>query len=230
MHEEDLASDNYPKKLAPELVKQFVQIVNCGFVPPHQHMIHILMNLEFNQKIWFELESYSSFIDQLSKMMLKTLTTVKPIHTETLLNGNRFDEAFLPLIILTHNLAEAGTQQLKNYLKESLFPSKDAAETSRELETELIHLLIHPGLSKIRHQMEELVFECFHHNGADMVQHFGLGITAGLLKRKNMLDPKYFERKHEESDMTEEEKEKEIERLVPLFRRLQELNVKCLSK
>ncbi|KAG9285153.1 hypothetical protein G9A89_004368 [Geosiphon pyriformis] len=159
-----------------------------------------------------------------------------------------FDEVITPLAALLKKLAEDGTVKLKlrsRLLPDNIDRSKPLVK-GQTLNARLIRLLTSVMYPNLRDSVSELLYILCDEDAQLLIYHVGYGNAAGYLMKKNILIPpksvgnsrvcsgqvinpitgQYY---HEEppplADMTEEEKEREAEKLFVLFERLNKTGV-----
>ncbi|RGB33087.1 guanine nucleotide exchange factor [Rhizophagus diaphanus] len=162
-------------------------------------------------------------------------------------NNLDFDEIITPLVVLLRKLAD-DDDYAKILIKEELLP--DNIDRSKPLEkgdsfsARLIGLMTSVMLPHLKDSISELLFILCNQDANLFVHHVGYGNAAGFLLSKNiMMPPSSSNTSHSDkpinpvtgqyceneppslSNMTDEEKEREAEKLFVLFERLKKTGV-----
>jgi hypothetical protein len=94
-------------------------------------------------------------------------------------------------------------------------------------------LIVHPGCSQIRQSTQELVFTLFRGDQNALVDYFGIGRVSGLLASKGMFNPACLPapspdtRTSMTDPMTEEEEEKEFQKVMECIDRMAQSGLVC---
>ncbi|CAG8516367.1 1653_t:CDS:2 [Cetraspora pellucida] len=163
--------------------------------------------------------------------------------------GVNFDEVIPPLVALIRKLAEED-ELAKTIMRNRLLP--DDVDRSKPLEkgdslsARLIRLMTSVMLPNLKDGISEFLYMICDQDANLFVHHVGYGNAAGFLMSRNIMIPPSISSKqtgHSEkpinpitgqylddeapllSDMTDEEKEREAERLFVLFERLKKTGV-----
>ncbi|GES77560.1 guanine nucleotide exchange factor [Rhizophagus clarus] len=162
-------------------------------------------------------------------------------------NDLDFDEIITPLVVLLVKLAD-DDDYAKILIKKELLP--DNIDRSKPLEkgdsfsAKLIRIMVSVMLPNLKDSISELLFILCDKDANLFVHHVGYGNAAGFLLSKNiMISPSSSNTSHSDkpinpitgqyceneppslSNMTDEEKEREAERLFVLFERLKKTGV-----
>ncbi|KAF2210796.1 hypothetical protein CERZMDRAFT_112974 [Cercospora zeae-maydis SCOH1-5] len=162
------------------------------------------------------------------------------------------EQAAAPLCTLLRRLYELATSQMKAYMRWLLLPNpKDRDRPLGQgdtLSSRLLRLSCSPNLPSLRGNISALLFELSDKDATKFVQNIGYGFASGFLMSQNIqvsanaadasssssldgFNPITGQRLSAESReelgmaMTEEEKEREAERLFVLFERLKATGV-----
>jgi hypothetical protein len=116
---------------------------------------------------WFKLVSQDDFSMQLARMLENALMILNdsqnqgdPFSSSAMLNGTPLDIALSPLIYLLYNLAQSSAE-VCCFIKSRIFP-----ESSKNIVGESFEILLtHPGQSRLRVVLEDLIFVLFDKNG-----------------------------------------------------------------
>ncbi|KAM3415466.1 hypothetical protein BST61_g8987 [Cercospora zeina] len=163
------------------------------------------------------------------------------------------DQAAAPLCTLLRRLYELATSQMKAYMRWLLLPNPKDRDTplgqGDTLSSRLLRLSCSPNLPSLRGNISALLFELSDKDATKFVQNIGYGFASGFLMSQNIQVPgnaadassslsfgdfnpitgqrlSAESREERSSDpMTEEEKEREAERLFVLFERLKATGV-----
>ncbi|CAK1354366.1 unnamed protein product [Cercospora beticola] len=163
------------------------------------------------------------------------------------------DQAAAPLCTLLRRLYELATSQMKAYMRWLLLPNtKDREKPLGQgdtLSARLLRLSCSPNLPTLRGNISALLFELSDKDANKFVQNIGYGFASGFLASQNIQVPANAadasssadandfnpitgqrlsaedREEHGSEPMTEEEKEREAERLFVLFERLKATGV-----
>ncbi|CAG8573446.1 9676_t:CDS:2 [Ambispora gerdemannii] len=163
--------------------------------------------------------------------------------------GVDFDEVITPLVALLKKLSEED-QTTKTKIKNKLLPDdidrSKPLEKGETLSARLIRLMTSVMFPNLRDNVSELLFTICDEDAHLFIHHVGYGNAAGFLMKRNILIPPtsssnlssktgeainpitgqyYQENPPSLTDMTDEEKEREAERLFVLFERLKKTGV-----
>jgi hypothetical protein len=153
------------------LVIKFPYQESIGSNQPCLHSIHILANLPVNNETWLidnaDLEWFTGGLVSLLSTLLhntaKGSSESNLFPMDSTVHGLPFADAILPFLVLLNGLATIS----KSMLKFRLFPIFISTQKneSPSLQDYLKVLIIHPGHSRLREQVEELVFCLFEESG-----------------------------------------------------------------
>ncbi|MCJ1455018.1 hypothetical protein MMC28_005372 [Mycoblastus sanguinarius] len=183
-------------------------------------------------------------IDRLTIILSSTVRTIKEEQLETTLT---------PLITLLRRLYELAPAPIKSHMQSTLLPSDDERAQplgkSDSLPSYLLRLSTSPVAQQLREGVSSLLFELSSKNATTFVRNVGYGFAAGFLMTHNLPMPsgedlgekitivggreinpitgqmKDMEPRDNGPEMTDEEKEREAERLFVLFERLKATGV-----
>ncbi|RIA98636.1 guanine nucleotide exchange factor [Glomus cerebriforme] len=162
-------------------------------------------------------------------------------------NDPDFDEIITPLVVLLRKIAEEDNNA-KILIREELLPDNidrsKPLEKGNSLSARLIRLMTSVMLPHLKNNVSELLFALCDQDANLFVHHVGYGNAAGFLLSKNiMISPsssnttysdrpinpitgQYYDTELPSlSNMTDEEKEREAEKLFVLFERLKKTGV-----
>ncbi|CAG8495276.1 10271_t:CDS:2 [Racocetra fulgida] len=195
--------------------------------PPHSHAIHALLNFPVApyKSIWFPPEQQTQQYALLDKFLetLKTMIfiAIKGDPDADIENGQKeygvnFDEVIPPLAVLIRKLAEedelARTITRNRLLPDNVDRSKPL-EKGDSLSARLIRLMTSVMLPNLKDGISELLYVICDQDGHSE-------------KPINPITGQYLDDEAPSlSDMTDEEKEREAERLFVLFERLKKTGV-----
>ncbi|CAG8745161.1 11389_t:CDS:2, partial [Gigaspora rosea] len=195
--------------------------------PPHSHAIHALLNFPVTpyKSIWFPPEQKTQQYALLNKFLetLKTMIFIAVngdpdvgIENGQQKYGVNFDEVIPPLVALIRKLAEEDELariNAKNILLPDDVDRSKPLEKGDDLSARLIRLMTSAMLPNLKDGVSELLYVI-----CDQDVHSDKSI--------NPITGQYLENEAPSlSDMTDEEKEREAERLFVLFERLKKTGV-----
>ncbi|CAG8507295.1 7958_t:CDS:2 [Paraglomus brasilianum] len=187
-------------------------------------------------------------VDMLKKMVFFIVKGDPDDNNSGKSNGLDMDEAIAPFVVLLKKLAE-DDYDARVMLKSKLLPDNidrsKPLEKGESLTARLIRLMTSVMLPHLRDGVSELLFKLCDENASLFVHHVGYGNAAGFLMSHNITIPSsdptapiYSEKpinpitgQYMEdaplslANMTDEEKEREAERLFVLFERLKKTGV-----
>lgn len=159
------------------------------------------------------------------------------------------DQAATPLLTLLRKIQEVATPEVRQRMQVFLFPDDEARSKplgqGDSLPSRLLQLSISPSLAKLRESISALFFELSDSNPTTFIHNIGYGYAAGFLSTHKIEVPEMAMRADAEGadinpitgqrldaesadpgpEMTDEEKEREAERLFVLFERLKATGV-----
>ncbi|CAG8513711.1 14176_t:CDS:2 [Acaulospora morrowiae] len=207
-----------------------------------------------HKKIWFPPEKKSQqyeLLDQLLEILKSMIFTAIQGDPDSNIDRNSkygvdFDEVITPLVALLKKLAEedelAKTMERNRLLPDDVDRSKPL-EKGDSISARLIRLMTSVMLPNLKDSVSELFFVLCDQDANVFIHHVGYGNGAGFLMSRNIMIPstssiynsdksinpitgQYFEDEPPSlSDMTDEEKEREAEKLFVLFERLKKTGV-----
>ncbi|CAG8458046.1 24565_t:CDS:2 [Dentiscutata erythropus] len=224
------------EKLLPVIIKVITELPPPSPLPlgpPHSHAIHALLNFPVApyKSIWFPPEQKSQqfalldkFLEILKTMVLIAVDGDPDIIIENGQNkyGVNFDEVVTPLVALIRKLAEedelARTIARSRLLPDDVDRSKPL-EKGDNLSARLIRLMTSVMLPNLKDGASELLYVICDQDASSKQK-------AHSDKPINPITGQYLEDEAPSlSDMTDEEKEREAERLFVLFERLKKTGV-----
>jgi hypothetical protein len=206
---------------------------------PFGQVLSAILNLDSADDAWKK----NAFPDSEPNLVLSTVVNILRSalkhYQEEELNKN-----VAPVIVLLHKLYESAADDQKAYLRKALLPSdEDRAQAlgkSDSLASHLLRLSVSPLAPELREAVSTLAWVMSGCNPDTFVHNVGFGYASGFLVSKGMALPtgtgvdvddsgaeinpitgqrRDAEPKVEEPSMTDEEKEREAERLFVLFER-----------
>ncbi|KAJ3321459.1 hypothetical protein HDV06_004128 [Boothiomyces sp. JEL0866] len=252
--EDDSDSEKY-KKLLSEIVDISIStpLGDPPMSAPHLHAINALMNFPVKplKSAWLPDQSFS-MIELLVNILHSSVKELSPDNNPDYCEDTAFgapsDQAIIPLLILLKKLA--GIEEVKQYLLGKIMPKNlDRTKSLTKgtgLPNCLIRCLTAVHLLNTRDFICELMITLCDNDSDQFVAYVGYGNAAGFLYNKGI--PSKFSKSNlseEEHDsnidpitgtikqdkpspwegMTDEEKERESERLFVLFDRLNKTGV-----
>jgi Guanine nucleotide exchange factor synembryn len=219
--------------------------------PPLQggllYIINALASLEFRQ------ESSGEILPDVAQYFRPAVDKFLAVLDESLkqYTSSELDTQAIPLLTLLRKINEAADENIRNLLKSELLP-KDAERDvplgqSDSLPSRLLKLTTAGGLINLPEVVSAFLFELSDRDPTKFVQNVGYGYAAGYLMSHKIpvpenaksasskaeqvpINPITGQRLDKEKDvdlpeMTQEEKEREAERLFVLFERLKTTGV-----
>jgi hypothetical protein len=233
----------------PELADRFTSCVPDLFsilccqklpVPPLQVPVSSAINALMNMPITKD----SCPTKQQTKQLINILDRSIKAYPEM-----ELDQAATPLLTLLRKVQASASPELRNYMQSLLFPDEQARSKplgqGESLPSRLLRLSISPSLMNLRESISALFFELSDSDPTTFIHNIGYGYAAGFLSTHNVqvpetmmradaqgadINPVTGQRLSAESpdsqpEMTDEEKEREAERLYVLFERLRATGV-----
>ena len=153
--------------LSSQVMRAFCEVpfnVHNPISSPHCDCIHILMNLSFVPEAWFKFVHPKQFSQQLLNILdlsfqklLHSSNMEDPFSSSATLNGLTLDIALAPAIYLIYNLAQSDGV-ICVFIRNEIFPETGA---KKRIGNSLEKLMTHPGQSRLRVVIEDLVFLLF---------------------------------------------------------------------
>ncbi|KAI4846885.1 hypothetical protein E4T45_07041 [Aureobasidium sp. EXF-8846] len=203
---------------------------------PVNHIINALMNMHITQ----ETCPTATQVQQLVKILDLSVKA----YSET-----ELDQAGTPLLTFLRKVQEEASPDVRQRLQSLLLPDEEARlkplGQGDSLPSRLLRLSISPSLMNLRESISALFFELSDGNPTTFIHNIGYGYAAGFLSTHKIevpetmmqadaqgadINPVTGQRLAAEStsiepEMTDEEKEREAERLYVLFERLRATGV-----
>ncbi|KAK2745866.1 hypothetical protein FQN57_003479 [Myotisia sp. PD_48] len=231
-----------------------IEIPSPPLQAPVNYLVNSLLNLDleakkskhFNTNPLFPKFDQNCNVDKLINILDQAVAMHKPEQLETLV---------VPLLTLLRNIYSFAPEGPRKYMEWLLLPEDDDRDKpigqSNTLSSRLLRLSTSPVAPKLRDGISAMMFELSGSNAVDFVRNVGYGFAAGFLMTQNMsvpesakeafstkgpnqlsseINPVTGQRFDAEPvdngpEMTQEEKEREAERLFVLFDRLQATGV-----
>ncbi|ORX86160.1 hypothetical protein K493DRAFT_83766 [Basidiobolus meristosporus CBS 931.73] len=244
-------SANY-SSLIPTLIRVITEIPcepSAPISPPHSHAMHVLLNISIIgfESLWFPEDSAEPLA--LVTKLIEILVSVSNLRsTEESRSSEDMDTFFPPFLILMSNIAKENPAA-HDLMKEQLLPddidrSKPLGK-GRSVSDFLISLLTAGAMSRTKDTVGEFLFTLCDQDSSKFVAHVGYGNAIGFLTNHgipfappnshsqgedgaeiNPVTGQYLDNEPPDlSTMTDEEKEREAERLFVLFERLNKTGV-----
>jgi hypothetical protein len=203
---------------------------------PVNHIINALMNMHITQ----ETCPTATQVQQLVKILDLSVKA----YSET-----ELDQAGTPLLTVLRKVQEEASPDVRQHLQSLLLPDEEARSKplgqGDSLPSRLLRLSISPSLMNLRESISALFFELSDSNPTTFIHNIGYGYAAGFLSTHKIEVPETMmqadaqgadinpitgqrlaaESASTEPEMTDEEKEREAERLYVLFERLRATGV-----
>ncbi|KAH0559013.1 hypothetical protein GP486_004373 [Trichoglossum hirsutum] len=165
------------------------------------------------------------------------------------------DQVGAPLVTLLRKVYELAPEVIKNYMQSRMLPSEEDRKKplgrSDNLSSRLLNFSSSPMMATLRESVSSLLFELSDKDATRFVENVGYGFASGFLMTHNLPVPENAmeafsageggdkgkrinpitgqlldsEGATDETEMTEEEKEREAEKLFVLFERLKKTGV-----
>ena len=202
------------------------------------------MGREAKSSPLFPYSNPESVIDRLTSILNNALTTQPEAD---------LDQAGVPLITLIRRMYELATPKMRSWMRWLMLPQDRDREKplgqSETLASKLLRFSCSPHLPTLRENISSLLFELSDSDVNKFVKNIGYGFASGFLMSHNMevpasaaeagstedmsdINPVTGQRlsaedqsKQDLPEMTEEEKEREAEKLFVLFERLRATGV-----
>ncbi|KAI5241813.1 hypothetical protein E4T43_05186 [Aureobasidium subglaciale] len=233
----------------PELISRFVSCVPDLFsilshqklpVPSLQVPINSIISALMNMHITKE----TCPTETLTKQLINVLDLSIEAYPET-----QLELAATPLLTLLRKIQAVASQDGRKHIQSLLLPNEqDRAKPLGQgdsLSSRLLRLSISPSLNQVRESISALFFELSDSDPTTFIHNIGYGYAAGFLSTHQIEVPEAMmradaqvaainpvtgqrlaaESENPEPEMTDEEKEREAERLFVLFERLKATGV-----
>ncbi|CAD0088023.1 unnamed protein product [Aureobasidium vineae] len=233
----------------PELAARFASSVPDLFsilshqklpAPPLQGTVSAIINALMNMEMTQETCPTNAQLEQL----IGILETSLEAYSET-----KLDQAATPLLTLLRKIQEKVSPDVRKHMQSLLLPDEQARSKplgqGDSLPSRLLRLSISPSLMNLRESISALFFELSDSNPTTFIHNIGYGYAAGFLSTHKIEVPETMMRADAEGadinpvtgqrlaaeptdpepEMTDEEKEREAERLFVLFERLRATGV-----
>ncbi|KAM5451862.1 hypothetical protein MaudCBS49596_003690 [Microsporum audouinii] len=235
-------------------ILSLIEIPTPPLQAPVNYLINSLLNLDlaaekskpFSTNPLFPKFDQNCNVDKLINILDQAVAMHKPSHLETLV---------VPLLTLLRKIYSFAPEGPRKYMEWLLLPEDNDHDLpigqSNTLSSRLLRLSTSPVAPSLRDGISALMFELSGSNANDFVRNVGYGFAAGFLMSHDMAIPEsakeaYSSKGTKEFDstvnpitgqrfdaepvddgpeMTEEEKEREAERLFVLFERLRATGV-----
>jgi len=227
----------------PHLAKLVEECNMTSLTPPLSYLINALLNLPVSHA---EIPVQTSVGRSVVKIMDHCM---KPENFHYPDEDQRFDDLASPLIALARKLYDEFDFERRESLRSSLlFTDADRSVVlgrGSSLPHRLMQAMASPFLPKLRDSVGGFYFELSDKNPQQMIKNIGFGNASGFLLAHNIpfsrveeissdetdpINPVTGQRRSSENEppleeMTDEEKEREAERLFVLFERLKKTGV-----
>ncbi|GAO49251.1 hypothetical protein G7K_3404-t1 [Saitoella complicata NRRL Y-17804] len=212
---------------------------------PLSHVIDALFGLTPSEAVYQRPENVKRMIDILDLSL--RLIDIKNLDSNT---SATLDKGLTPLLGLLNNVASGAPEDIREYIKSRLLPSteerKNPLGKGDGLNAKMIQLMgAGVGVENVKECVGGLLYGLSDSNATKFIQNIGYGNAAGFLLNHGIATPALSdlpqsssesvnpitgqlvseEEKIKLGDMTDEEKEREAERLFVLFERLRKTGV-----
>jgi hypothetical protein len=240
--------------IAPSLqesIPHLIEIINESKIrtppldTPLSSVINTLINLDLTtstaQATLFPAGDETACTEKLVAILTATLSHYK---------GSELEQLATPLVTLLRMIYPAAHESAKKSMESRLLPSEEERDKplgkSETLASKLLQLSTTATTPAVRTSISALLFELSDSNADTFVQNVGYGFAAGFLASNNLpmpasaqstqaglgvaINPVTGQRLDRESEpegppMTDDEKEREAERLFVLFERLKKTEI-----
>ncbi|KAF7679901.1 hypothetical protein GT037_001552, partial [Alternaria burnsii] len=248
-HKQDLAS-----LFAPSIPKVFKILVRRGIPSPPlsgptRELVNILLHLDIENEQGREglFPSFDSEVNirHLIKILDQALIVYPP---------KELDETVTPLLTLIHRIYTIAPAEIASTMEKLLLPTTEERDRplgkSDTLSSRLLNLSTSALTPSLRNGISMLLWKLSHEDPATFVHNVGYGFASGFLMSNNIQMPEELVKEHapesgeegipinpitgqrldkeeqvQMEPMTQEEKEREAERLFVLFERLKATGV-----
>ncbi|KAI4722638.1 hypothetical protein E4T48_01137 [Aureobasidium sp. EXF-10727] len=208
--------------------------------PPLQGTVSAIINALMNMEITQETCPTNAQVDQLISILEVSLKA----YTES-----ELDQAATPLLTLLRKTQEMASPEGRKHMQSLLLPDEQARSKplgqGDSLPSRLLRLSISSSMMNLRESISALFYELSDSNPTTFIHNIGYGYAAGFLSTHKIEVPETMmradaqgaginpvtgqrlaaESADPEPEMTDEEKEREAERLFVLFERLRATGV-----
>lgn len=233
----------------PELAVRFASSVPDLFsilfhqklpVPPLQGSVSATINALMNMQISHETCPTKEQVEQLIDILGRSIKTYPE---------SELERTVTPLILLLRKIQDKASPDVRECMQSLLLPNEE--DRSKPLgqgdspPSRLLQLSISPFLANLRESISTLLYELSDSNPTTFIHNIGYGYAAGFLSTHKIEVPETMVRadaqgedinpvtgqrlaaepENPEPEMTDEEKEREAERLFVLFERLKATGV-----
>lgn len=209
-------------------------------VPPLQVPVNSIINALMNMHITEETCPTETQIQQLVDILDRSMKAYPEAE---------LDQAATPLLTLLRKIQESASPDVRKHMGGLLLPDEEARAKplgqGESLPARLLRLSISPSLMNLRESISALLYELSDSNPTTFIHNVGYGYAAGFLSTHKIEVPESMMRADaqgadinpvtgqrlaaesgdSEPEMTDEEKEREAERLFVLFERLKATGV-----
>lgn len=211
--------------------------------PPTGSLVNALLNLDIGAK-----EIQDSLYPPNEPTVLASHLIDLLARSSTAYSNDELESSTTPLIGVLRTIHENAPTEAKNFIRENLLPTEaDRAERlghSSSLPSWLLKTSTNPITPQLREMISNLLFDMSDQDASKFVENVGYGFASGFLFNKGLPVPQNAseafsntrdgpnrpvnpitgqfldaEREPEGPEMTEEEREREAERLFVLFER-----------
>ncbi|KAI1809580.1 guanine nucleotide exchange factor synembryn-domain-containing protein [Poronia punctata] len=213
--------------------------------PPVGSLVNALLNLDLEAK-----EIRSSLYPSAEPTMLPDRLFFLLDKSRTKYTAEELESTVTPLLSVMRAVHQYAPPEVRASMRQKLLPTEDdrkeALGRSGSLPSWLLQNSTNPLAPSLRSTISDLLFDLSDNDASKFVENVGYGFASGFLFNRNIPVPENateafsnanqggdrpvnpvtgqfldLERHTEESEMTEEEREREAERLLVLFQRLQ---------
>ncbi|KAL0935062.1 guanine nucleotide exchange factor synembryn [Colletotrichum truncatum] len=215
--------------------------------PPFNSLINALLNLELESK---EIQS-SIYPDAEPKKVAERLIELLDLSLKAY-PDNELEQLTTPLVGVLRRAHDGAPEGVKNYIRMTLLPNEDDRKEvlgrGTSLTSRLLRNSTNPLTPQLRDAISHLLFDMSDRDASKFVENVGYGFASGFLFQNNIPIPSNAtetssagdnqrpvnpitgqfvdrEKQVDMPEMTEEEKEREAERLFVLFERLKKTGI-----
>lgn len=221
-----------------------VKILSPPLQPPVTLLINALANLDIDAE-QLKSQATPSAVDKLMSILEKAINAQQAAELDT---------TAIPLLTALRSINAAATPAIRGSMKKRLLPSDEERDQplgkSSSLASQLLRLTTSSGMVNLSQAISGLMFELSNKDATQYVQNVGYGYAAGYLMTHKIPIPESVKKLHDNGEfsqqfpinpitgqrldkelavelpeMTQEEKEREAERLFVLFERLKATGV-----
>ncbi|KAL7266608.1 hypothetical protein RUND412_010840 [Rhizina undulata] len=231
------------------------QLENPPIQPPVTYLINALLNIGLSSCVAHAFPLFDNLCNVTKLIEILDLSTDERYTNPGADSAQEFDEVGAPLLTLLRKMNEIAPDSAKKYMQNRLLPTEDDRNQplgrGSSLSARLLNLSCSALAPTTREHVSSLLFELSNSDSVEFVRNVGYGFASGFLMSHNILVPQNAMEANAQGtssqnainpitgqtleservatdpikDMSEEEKEREAERLFVLFERLKKIGV-----